>query len=807
MSEISSKIDANQVDLLNQAFTEEVDETLLRRCITYLIQENKFERCGNTINQGINPAVYFAYLRNVRDGKVNILYKRGGGDRYGLYRRYASVPNCNSCGACHFMREIRAALYKDTYIDLDIVNAYPNFMFAITNGPYLGEYINNRDACIAEVMNSCHVSRDKAKQLFLMIGFGGNYETWYSENARGVCPSKFVLNYYNEMQQSRQTIVKYFSKFKYPVDCVIKGGKYLKSDGKTHNSHLDCITAADTRSTGKTNQYDVDNGSISRCMQFLEVNIIRAVYKKLQDIGIDVSTCIYCFDGCMVKKSELEKVGYTADRLCEAVNQYIQSLDFYIPLNNIVFVSKDFEQNNFDPMKYDPTEYDTYEEYIADMPEMLEFPDEDFSWTTLEKLKQGDRNDRQIEYLNTYCVYDMNRNEYILRISKTPKDGQPHVIAYSPDKFKYNLSIVGCKQLIDSVQHATRFDDIERPRKWLIRDKDGNLFYNMFMGIDPAVRDGEYNPEIGKEFEEFVNTFALGESIHEEEQLKAIEPLKRIIGSLACRAGVRLEIMVCIVSIQGFGKDTLFDIISKWYDSSEVAKSSPERLFGNFNTDAGKCLVLLDECHDRGNTIVNAVKNYVTTSTVTVNHKYGNIETKTNKSTLFLFGNSTQGIPVEWETADRRALFYNLQNVSLKCSKAKTFMTKWSKDPAFLSSCYHKACEWYDPEYDFHRNISTVSKDNMQSVNMPFLVEAIYYNRLFESYTPTEFIEKLKLCYDGDIPSSLSVRTIRREINRQLGNNFATRSNGANLINLYKAKELIEEKYRIKKEDQVECEL
>ena len=50
----------------------------------------------------------------------------------------------------------------------------------------------------------------------------------------------------------------------------------------------------------------------------------------------------------------------------------------------------------------------------------------------------------------------------------------------------------------------------------------------------------------------------------------------------------------CIVSIQGFGKDVLFDIISRWYDHSETAKTTIEGLVGNFNEDAGKCVVMVD---------------------------------------------------------------------------------------------------------------------------------------------------------------------------------------------------------------------
>ena len=46
-----------------------------------------------------------------------------------------------------------------------------------------------------------------------------------------------------------------------------------------------------------------------------------------------------------------------------------------------------------------------------------------------------------------------------------------------------------------------------------------------------------------------------------------------------------------------------------------------------------------------------------------------------NKTTVFFFGNSTQGIPLEWETGERRGVFYNLMNVPLKYSKAKWVMS------------------------------------------------------------------------------------------------------------------------------------
>lgn len=797
----------SKFDILSQPFYEVFTEDTLRRCISYLIEKEKILRNNVEVSQGINPSVYLCYLENSinksgvnADKSVDILYSSGSGDKLGLYRKYATVNNCNACGACHFMREIRAALYKDNYIDLDIVNAYPNFMYSITKGRYLGEYINNRDIYLKEIMDSCKVSRDLAKRLFLMVGFGGNYRTWYNDNAKNVQPTEFVINYYNEMQNSRKIIIDHSNNITIKTNCTIKNNKFQNSDGKEHSIKLKNILIADSKSTGKLSQYELENSCISRYMQFLEVNIIRQVYKKLSDLGIDVSTCIYCFDGCMVRKDQLEKINLTPNQLTDIINNYIHSIDFYIPLDNIKFISKDFEQNDFDPLNYQPCKYNTYAEYLSEKPECIEYPNESFSFAKLKSLKQGDRIDRQINYIRKYVIIDVMTNTVICRYTINK------MIMYRPCDFKAILAQNNCENLYNYLETAFRKDDIDNPRKWLIKSKNGDLYYSLFMGINPEIINGNYNKEIGEDFEKFVNTFAYGESDKTELQLKYIEPLKRILGSLAMKPGLRTEIAVCIASNPGYGKDTLFDIVSKWYDPVETAKSTLDKLVGQFNVNAGKCVVMINECHDRSNDTVNKIKDYITASEVTVNHKYGHIETKDNKSTLFLFSNTTQGIPLEWETGERRGLFYNLTGVPVEKSFAKEFRNKWQNDPDFLSSCFHKACEWYDPSYDFHRNIYSPSKDAMQQCNMPWIVEIIYYNKLFDKYTPTDLVNNIRICAENDL-KDISIRTISREMIKLFGNNVYKRSNGIRLIDLHNVKSIIEKKYNILPEDRIDyCE-
>ena len=89
-------------------------------------------------------------------------------------------------------------------------------------------------------------------------------------------------------------------------------------------------------------------------------------------------------------------------------------------------------------------------------------------------------------------------------------------------------------------------------------------------------------------------------------------------------------------------------------------------------------------------------------------------------------------------------------------------MQKWSRDPAFYSCCYHKACEWYDPSFDYqgHHDAFQMS---MQGTNLPPTVDVIYHERLFERYTPSEIVEILKM-HLGDDGIKLSSQKIVKDM-------------------------------------------
>lgn len=759
------------------SYKEFYDIDTLRRSLTYLIKNNVFKRGDVVIEQGTNPKCYFKYLENYNPDtqSTSIIYRKGNGDHFGLYRVYGNCDGLNGVGSIHFMREIRSALFEPLYYDLDIVNAYPNFMYAITKGEFLGRYIKHREECIKEVMDSCNVSRDAAKRLFLMIGFGGNYTTWYKDYAPNCDPTEFVKNYYTEMCNNREVIINHFNN-KIEVDCCITNNRFRKSDGKKHKSKLSTIARTDSFDNDKSD-YEIDNAIISRLMQYCEINIIKMVYAKLEELGILPERIIYQFDGCMILKEDVAKTGLTIEQLIDSINNHIHQQNFVIDLSEINFVAKPFE-SNLDLSQYEPCKYDTYEEYIQDQPVFMEFPDEPFSWNYMKSLRE----DRMIDYINKYCLYDTETCEYVLR-----SDVHSDPVVYTENKLKEVLKKYKIdKKMIDNILPAKRLDDVTKPREWIFTDKRGDRYYNMFMGLLPEIINGNCNEEIANDFEKFIDTFGIGNDI---------TPLKRIIGSLACNAGVNIPILICIASDSGFGKDTMMNIIRSWYEKNETTNTTLDGLIGNFNIAAGKCVAVLNECHNRDTHTINMIKDLVTAETVRINYKYGNIVEKKNHLTLFCFSNSTQGLPVDWETGDRRALFYNLIG-QLKHSVAKEFMTKWSKHPDFASSCYHRACKWFDPQYNFYRNIMTNSKDIMNLNNMPDIVYYIYENQLYGKKWNTIDLRN-EVDKNNLFSYELSSKSLKRQMLTYFGDGVYKRTNGKTLFDLTNAKEFIEDKWSI----------
>ena len=96
---------------------------------------------------------------------------------------------------------------KDFYVDFDIKNAQPEIMNNICSSnnielTAIKEYCNNRDQILKDVMNKYTVDRKTAKNLFLSLGFFGNFDGWTFKNKiKNRKPTDFINNYVNDIHK------------------------------------------------------------------------------------------------------------------------------------------------------------------------------------------------------------------------------------------------------------------------------------------------------------------------------------------------------------------------------------------------------------------------------------------------------------------------------------------------------------------------------------------------------------------------------------------------------------------------------
>ena len=143
------------------------------------------------------------FLQNIRRGikknKLKVVYATS---KSGYGRVYAN----KSLSLCCVRKEVRHALCRDYYADIDVENCHPVMLQHLcqTNGlacTYLTNYVNNRNAFLTEVMTVNHIDRDQAKSLFIRLLYFGSFQAWASDNnLPNAVETEFVKNFAKELK-------------------------------------------------------------------------------------------------------------------------------------------------------------------------------------------------------------------------------------------------------------------------------------------------------------------------------------------------------------------------------------------------------------------------------------------------------------------------------------------------------------------------------------------------------------------------------------------------------------------------------
>jgi phage/plasmid-associated DNA primase len=192
-------------------------------------------------------------------------------------------------------RPTRHSLCEDEYVDVDMINAQPTIISAICKHndlvvPFINEYIEKREEILMMVMEHHKVNRDVAKNLPIVLMFGGSYNGWMKEHnvLEGGKIDKFV-----GMENELKTVMELVYSYNKHIEVAV-----LKQDAKKWKT-------ADEKKRGVMGLW---SQSLERLLQECAISYL------VRNKHLDVEEIVPCQDGFMIRRK------YWNDEWIEEIN-------------------------------------------------------------------------------------------------------------------------------------------------------------------------------------------------------------------------------------------------------------------------------------------------------------------------------------------------------------------------------------------------------------------------------------------------------------------------------------------------------
>lgn len=288
---------------------ETIDIELLKKLISSSLLKQTFNNPFSNICFDNEKDQLIKYLALIKNGKAKIQYKRPKNINYGR------VSPTNALGLFSLRRGLRHTLAIEKYIDIDILNAQPTILLQLCEQNnitcnYLKLYVNNRDNILNEVINKYNVTKDTAKQLFIILLFYGSFNSWIqNNNIIDNEPLKFIEDFQNEIKLIGEIIISKNDKLKKTIEKQ-KEEKNIKN-------------------------YNIKGSVCSYFLQDCECRILETIYLYCIDNKYIINNnAVLCADGLMIEK-EIFK-----NELLDEFNKIIKDT-FGL---NLIFITKEMNQ-------------------------------------------------------------------------------------------------------------------------------------------------------------------------------------------------------------------------------------------------------------------------------------------------------------------------------------------------------------------------------------------------------------------------------------------------------------------------------
>lgn len=335
-------------------------------------------------------------------------------------KSHASLQNCQS--------RVRRLIVDGKLVATDLSNAHLEIvknlakMLQVPDDKYeiLNYYCENRNQVLNDIMKVFDCDREVAKNYFIIVLFGGSYDTW-------------IVN--NNLLSKSQLKTEFMMKFEFAFDII-----------KQELNKLDVFNGFKVleKQINKKKDWKIEKTALAIFLQEIESKILVAMYQYLESKGCIIRIPIHdgiWFDDC----KNITNKGTSIEFLKELSNEIKDKLGLIIPL--------DYEDTSpdEDDLKWYANHkefYDKYNETKHSDKNIIDASDDDEGASRIVINKFNDRLIRCEAHIlvkyNNYWVY--NKDEVNRFLSNMIKDS--NIYFYGSDgKRLYNYSNAVSHQL------------------------------------------------------------------------------------------------------------------------------------------------------------------------------------------------------------------------------------------------------------------------------------------------------------------------------------------------------------------------
>lgn len=565
-------------------------------------------------------------------------------------------------------KTIRRLVADSKLSEIDIVNCQVNIVNQLLikhtqcKSLPLEKYIKNREGLLASVIKENNVTRDQAKNLFVIIIFGGTYKTWLKKHKldETKLPTQDVYDFQSEFERIRnRTALSNFPNYE----------KFLNYSETKYAKDIEQWINTEVSKRGERPLKNIFGSALGIYLQNEERLIMGHVYEYIVKCGKTPVALVH--DAFIIKETD------EFDR--ESLTQFVKERTGY---------DLSFKHEVISPTEEDLEFVNKIKPFLLEKPKIL---------TPIVYNKQEE--DETYESIKREFEKKNMKFHALAEYGMVPDDGEFQSVKQS--EFKVSHQELGwIYRTQTEVNGHIKFTDKRKSfiDKWFL--DPNKRVYNSYDFLPPPMKcpSNVFNTWNGfpiekdnieaKDPERILELIRVLSNNHDETYKYVLDWLAQIVQEPGRKSGT----MLVFKSKQGAGKGTLVEILKLIMNGYVGETSNPQRdLFGNHaNAHVGKLLCSIDEVRSSDVfKFLGQLKNLVTSTTTQYNEKCVKAVEVHHFCRFIFTTNASIPITIEDGDGDRRTVLIESDNKFCKDAVFwKKFYTEVVHDKAIIKGFF-----------------------------------------------------------------------------------------------------------------------